>query len=88
MSKTYILNEEGVALEVELEVEVEDLEGCEVFETEQELKQAHELFHKGSKFRQELVWIDENEIVHNFDGVLGTVDDDCSLEVYLSAFSY
>ena len=88
MQKNYILNGAGVALLVMLELETEELEDCRVFETEQELKQAHAEINKGSEFRQELIWIDEDEIVNNFDGIVGSVDDDCSLEVYVSAFCY
>ncbi len=85
---TYILNESNVALSVSLEVDVDELEGCTVFETSAELKLAHSHANKGTQFAAELISIDEDETVTNFDGVLGTVDDDCSLEVYISSFCY
>jgi len=82
----FILNEDGFAFEVKCEIDLENLEGCELFETEEELCQAHREIHKNSGFRAELITIDEAEIVSNFDGVIGVVDS--CVAVYVSAFSY
>lgn len=80
----YVLNEELVAVQVECGIDLENLEGCEVFETLPELEQAYTEAGE-SDFDGNLVTVDADEIVSSVnEGIIGTVDSDVA--VYVSAF--
>tara|TARA_R110000765_G_scaffold390990_1_gene483762 strand:+ start:160 stop:432 length:273 start_codon:yes stop_codon:yes gene_type:complete len=84
----YVLNEEGVAIVVECEIDVENLEGCTIHETLDELEHAYKDGGFDSiDFEETLININENEIVSN--SIEGTIEviDNTDVAVYVSAFS-
>jgi hypothetical protein len=83
----YVLNEESVPFEVKCEIDLENLECCEVFETENELRIAALEDNSGTSFHEELITINEDEIISSqLEGTIGAVDSDVA--VYVSSFGY